>query len=441
MKKVHITSLGCAKNLVDSEVMGGQLKQRKYILTQNPEDAELIIVNTCGFIKDAKDESIQAIFEAVKLKETDPKKQVFVTGCLSQRYRKELGDEIPEIDALFGTEDYAQILEKLGEERFHAEDMYRMRQLSTPHHFAYLKISEGCNHSCSFCAIPGIRGKHRSRTAEDILLEARILAEQGVKELILVSQDTSYYGKDLGRQTNIVDLIEKIAGEKLFKWIRPLYWYPTNFPMDFIRLMDKYETVIPYLDMPIQHASDHVLSYMRRAERRDGLLKMYRQIREIRPDIAVRTTLIVGHPGERETDFEQLKEFIQEVQFDRMGAFIYSDEEGTPAFDMHLKVDNKTAEARHAELMALQQEISATKNRKFEDTIQTVLIDGYNEEEKYHHGRTFRDAPEIDNEVIINDLTGKEKRTGTFQQVRITDTSEYELYGTSDVNSTELHGE
>jgi len=274
MKKVHITSLGCAKNLVDSEVLGGQLKQRNYILTSNPSEAELIIVNTCGFIEEAKKESIQAIFEAIDLKNEDKGKQVFVTGCLSQRYKEELTAEIPEIDAIFGTEDYVEILSCLGENNFHPEEMYKMRDLTTPGHFAYLKISEGCNHSCAFCAIPNIRGKHRSRAIEDILAEAKILANQGVKELILISQDTSYYGWDRYHKSMIIDLLSKIAVEDMFKWIRPLYWYPSNFPKEFIHLMNTYETIVPYLDMPVQHASDYVLGLMRRAEKKEKLIRL-----------------------------------------------------------------------------------------------------------------------------------------------------------------------
>jgi len=434
MKKIHITSLGCAKNLVDSEVLGGQLKRRDYKLTSNPSDAELIIVNTCGFIEEAKKESIQAIYEAIELKNEDKAKQVFVTGCLSQRYKEELTNEIPAIDAIFGTEDYERILGCLGENNFHPEDMYKMRDLTTPGHFAYLKMSEGCNHSCAFCAIPNIRGKHRSRSIEDILAESKILADQGVKELILVSQDTSYYGKDMYKKSMIVDLISKIADEKMFTWIRPLYWYPSNFPVQFIHLMNKYESIIPYLDMPIQHASDHVLGLMRRAEKKNNLVRFYNKIKEIRPDIALRTTFILGHPGETNDDFEELKEFLELVRFDRVGAFVYSDEEGTGSYDLINKVNKDTAQKRHAELMTIQTRISGEKNDTLLDTVQNVLIDGYDKNQKYYHGRTYRDAPEIDNEVIISDPNYKSERIGTFIPVHISDMSEHELYGSFNVN-------
>ncbi len=433
MKKVHMTSLGCSKNLVDTEVLRGQLKYRNFTFTKRPEDADLIILNTCGFINDAKSESIQAIFEAVKLKESDQKKQIYVTGCLSERYKSSLTEEIPEVDAIFGTEDYASILANLGEEKFHAEEMYQLRDLTTPQHMAYIKISEGCNHTCSFCAIPGIRGKHRSRSIEDILSEARILAEKGVKELILVSQDTSYYGKDIYQKFEIVELLRRLAREDMFTWIRPLYWYPTNFPMDFIHLMNEHPSIIPYLDMPVQHASDNVLQLMRRAERNDKLHALYSKIREIRSDIILRTTVIVGHPGETEEDFEILKQFILKNRFDRIGSFIYSDEEGTTSYTLDEKVSPETARNRQSELMMLQSEISLENNQKLENSVQIVLIDSYNKDEKYYLGRTYRDAPEIDNEVIIRDEKENEKLIGTFQNVLITDSSEYELYGTFNV--------
>jgi ribosomal protein S12 methylthiotransferase len=434
MKKVHITSLGCAKNLVDSEVLGGQLKQRNYTLTKFPEEAELIIINTCGFIKDAKTESIQAIFEALKLKESDKDKQVFVTGCFSQRYKKELADEIPEIDALFGTEDYKRILERLGENRFHAEDLYKFRELSTPKHFAYLKISEGCNHTCAFCAIPNIRGSHRSRRMEDILDEAKILARQGVKELIIVSQDTSYYGKDIYQKSTIIDLLTQLATEDMFTWIRPLYWYPSNFPTEFIHLMNRYDSIIPYLDMPVQHASNYVLEQMRRAEKRENLIKMYEDIRNIRSDIVLRTTFIVGHPGESESDFNLLKEFIEKIRFDRAGTFKYSDEEDTAAYAYDNKVSEQVADLRYSDLMEIQRQISTEKNQKLVNSRQKVLIDAYDHQQKYYSGRTFRDAPEIDNEIVISDRKFNQDVIGTFRNVIITDASEYELYGSFDVN-------
>ena len=434
MKKVHITSLGCVKNLVDSEVLAGQLKIRNYIITNNPEDADLIVVNTCGFIKDAKKESIQAIFEALELKQKSGDKEVFVTGCLSQRYKQELNAEIPEIDAIFGTEDYKNILNTLGEDQFHAEEMYKIRRLTTPTHFAYLKISEGCNHSCAFCAIPKIRGKHKSRHLNDIIAESEMLAGQGVKELILVSQDTSYYGRDLYHSPQIIQMISQLAANKLFDWIRLLYWYPSNFPVEFVDLMNKYDSVIPYLDMPVQHASNRVLSLMRRAEKRESLNKLYQTIRQIRPDIALRTTIIVGHPGETSEDFQILLEFIAENRFDRLGAFVYSDEEGTYAHEIDEKVSGRIAGQRYNTVMELQKNISAEKNNNLINTVQNVLIDSYDQVSNCYNGRTYRDTPEIDNEVIISDQRYVDDYIGSFRKVLITAASEYELYGSFDVN-------
>jgi len=429
MKKVNITSLGCSKNLVDSEVLAGQLKKRKYTFTENAPEADIIIINTCGFIESAKNESLQAIFEAIKIKDDYKNKQIYVTGCLSQRYKEQLQHEIPEIDAVFGTEDYRNILKTLGDNHFNAENLYQLRSQLTPKHFAFIKISEGCNHTCSFCAIPGIRGKHRSRTIEDILKEAEVLAANGVREILIVSQDTSYYGKDLYGKQKIIELLCELANTKLFEWIRPLYWYPTNFPIEFISLINRIDSIVPYIDMPIQHASDKVLKLMRRAETNLRLKKMFKKFREIRPDIALRTTLILGHPGETADDFNLLLDFLQEIQFDRVGTFTYSDEDGTHAFNLPDKVSRKVAETRRSRLMELQQEISAEKNKSLVNTIQKVIIDSYNTSEQNYIGRTYRDAPEVDNEVLISNHSVDPELIGTFHNILIKDYSEYELYG------------
>jgi ribosomal protein S12 methylthiotransferase len=429
MTKIHITSLGCAKNLVDSEVLAGQLHFRDYEMTPSAEQADVVIINTCGFIDAAKTESIQAIFEAVELKQKNRHQKVFVTGCLSQRYKDSLKKEIPELDGIFGTEDYKNILASLGENQFHPENMYQMRQISTPHHFAFLKMSEGCNHTCAFCAIPSIRGKHRSRTIDNIMREAEVLAHQGVKELLLVSQDTSYYGRDLYGSYRIVDLLEDLAKSGLFRWIRPLYWYPTNFPFEFIDLMQDYDCILPYVDMPIQHASDVVLRHMRRAETNDQLRHLYKRMRTVIPEITLRTTLILGHPGESERDFSELLDFIQEIRFDRVGTFLYSDEEGTHAYDIKHKVDWDTAIRRRDTLMEIQQQISLERNQSLTGTNQTVLIDSWQKNEGYYVGRTWRDAPEIDNEVVVRSDTFDPNRIGSFFEVIIDDVTEYELYG------------
>lgn len=303
-----------------------------------------------------------------------------------------------------------------------------MRDLTTPRHFAYLKISEGCDHTCAFCAIPGIRGKHRSRTMESIMEEAEILATKGVRELILVSQDTSAYGRDIYGKPKTTSLLRNLAEADLFTWIRPLYWYPTNFPIQYIELMNEYTSVVPYLDMPIQHASDNVLRRMRRGETNAGLYKLYGRIKEIRPDITLRSTLILGHPGETEQDFEELKKFISEIRFDRIGSFLYSDEEGTSAFDQDEKVDTQTARRRRDELMMLQQEISLQKNQALIGSSQEIVIDSVDRAGGVCLARTSRDAPEIDNEVVVKVSNPDPELAGSFHRVNITDAGEYDLY-------------
>lgn len=429
MKKVHITTLGCFKNQVDSDVLSGQLQENNFEIIENPEEADVIILNTCGFIEDAKKESIDAIFEAVEIKKTYAKKKVIVAGCLSQRYKSELQKEITEIDGIFGTEDYKGILTALGKTGFDVDSLYKIRNLSTPNHYAYLKISEGCNHKCSFCAIPLIRGKHKSRSIEDILYEAEVLADKGVKELILVSQDTSYYGKDLYNQQKIVELLTRLAEKDLFEWIRPLYWYPTNFPFEYIERMAEFPSLIPYLDMPIQHISSNVLRQMNRAESSESILKLYYKIRKEQPDISLRTTIILGHPGETERNFQQLKEFIQEIRFNRLGTFVYSDEEGTSAYNLSKKVEQNIAVERRNKIMDIQQDISRELNEELLNSKQHILIDSYDEQNNYYSGRTYRDAPEIDNEAIINSKEFDPRILGTIQKVKINDCSEYELYG------------
>jgi ribosomal protein S12 methylthiotransferase len=429
MKKIHITTLGCAKNLVDTEVLSAQLKYRNYQLTAEPRVAELILINTCGFITEAKKESLQAIFEAIEVKRQNPEIKVVVCGCLSQRYKKELAGNIKEVDAFFGTEDYGQILNYLGEDNFHPEEMYVIRAQNSTGHYAYLKISEGCNHNCAFCAIPAIRGRQRSRRREEIIKEAQVLAARGVKELILISQDTSSYGQDLYGEQRIVELVTELAAMEVFTWIRTLYWYPTNFPLTFIELMNKYPSIIPYLDMPIQHISNRVLGYMHRAERKAQLSAFYKRVREIRPDITLRTTLLLGHPGEQQEDFDKLKDFIQKICFDRLGTFVYSDEEGTASYAAQDKVSSRVALRRRDQIMKIQQKIARQKNEQLLDTVQKVMIDTWHADGMYYSGRTYRDAPEIDNEVLIPTSGNLPDLSGTFQSIRIDDASEYELYG------------
>ena len=429
MKKIHVTTLGCSKNTVDSEVLMGQLIKNSYLVIDQPEEADVLILNTCGFIQDAKEESIQAIFEALKLKEADPAKKVFVAGCLSQRYRSEIEKEIPEVDAIFGTEEFEEILNALGR---HAamDNIYNQRKISTPRHYAYLKISEGCNHKCSFCAIPAIRGKHRSRSIAGLVEEAGKLAQHGAKELILISQDTSYYGRDLSGKSQIIDLLEQLQKIDGFEWIRLLYWYPTNFPREVLELMSAGGKILPYLDMPVQHISDRVLRMMRRGDTRASLLKLFAKIRSQVPDIVLRTTLILGHPGETDADFKELLQFVKEIKFDRLGTFIYSDEEQTHAYTLADKVARETALERQKLIMEAQREISLQRNLSFVGREMKVMLDEWNPENRTYSGRTYGDAPEIDNEVLIQMKTGKEgPQPGSFARVKISAASEYELYG------------
>ncbi len=428
MKKIHVTTLGCPKNIVDSENLLGLLKINNFAIEQSPEEADVLIINTCGFINDAKEESIQAILEALELKKQDPHKKVFVAGCLTQRYRQEIEQEIPEVDAIFGTEEYANILKALGRGHAALDTLYRSRLITTPRHYAYLKISEGCNHTCAFCAIPTIRGQHRSKPIEQLVEEARVLAANGTKELILVSQDTSYYGKDLYGKQRIVSLLEQLEAVDGIEWIRVLYWYPTNFPMEVLHWMQQSKKLVHYLDLPIQHISDSVLQKMRRGDTRESILKILKTARQLMPDITLRTTVIVGHPGETERDFEELLQFVQEVRFDRLGSFIYSDEEGTAAYEQPDKVAENVARERQERLMEVQREISSEKNQQEIGKSYQVLIDEYNQDMNFFLARTYKDAPEIDNEVIILSTENKSLTVGQFQTVEIFDATEYELY-------------
>jgi len=427
MKKIHVTTLGCSKNTVDSEVLMGQLDNNKTQIVDSAEEADLLIINTCGFIQEAKEESIQAIFEALRFKEEDPAKSVYVAGCLSQRYRNEIEKEIPEVDAIFGTEEFSKILDSLGLQHSAMDNLYRARKVSTPRHYAYLKISEGCNHTCSFCAIPGIRGKHRSREMDSLVDEARKLAENGAKELILISQDTSYYGRDLYGKSKIVELVQALQDIPGIEWIRLLYWYPTNFPKGILDLMQPGSKVVPYIDMPIQHISDRMLRLMRRGDTRVSLLKLFYQMREQVPQVILRTTLILGHPGETDEDFKELFEFINDIKFDRLGTFTYSDEEHTPAFGLENKVAHEIALDRQKQIMELQQAISLERNQSRIGNTYQVLVDFWQKESGVFIARTNMDAPEIDNEVLISG-DAKVSKPGQFAMVEIIDASEYELY-------------
>ncbi|NOX38534.1 MAG: 30S ribosomal protein S12 methylthiotransferase RimO [Calditrichaeota bacterium] len=426
--RIHITTLGCAKNVYDSEILMGQLKARKAELVDSPEEADVVIINTCGFIHLAKQESVDAILEAEQLKKQDPSKKIVVCGCLSQRYARELRRELPAVDAFFGTEDYQNILKFLNfPDDTPPEYLFEQRYLTTRSHYAYLKISEGCNHTCAFCAIPLMRGRHRSRPISQVVAEARMLAERGVKELILVAQDTTFYGVDLYQKPRIVDLLEELEQIEGLVWIRLHYLYPTTVPDELIAFMARSSRVVPYLDMPIQHITDRMLAIMKRGGSSRRIREIFELARQRIPDVTLRTTLIVGHPGETDADFQALKAFVQEMEFDRLGVFTYSHEENTAAYAME-DLPEALKEARYQEIMELQREISFRKNREWIGQTVAVMIDEVDPENRLAFGRTRGDSPEIDNEVILEDIPG-DLAGGQIRQVTIVDASEYELYG------------
>ena len=426
-KKVFISTLGCSKNQVDSDVLSGQLKENDFDLVDNANESDVIVVNTCGFIESAKEESIDAILEAVELKKKT-KQEVIVAGCLSARYQDELRKDIPEVDAFYGTEAYQDIVNKLDNKiQLDPNTFFSKRSVSTDHHFAYMKISEGCNHSCSFCAIPSMRGKHRSRSIEDLCSEAKALAENGCKELILIAQDATYYGLDRYKKKRLADLINELSKTDGIEWIRIMYSYPLSFPMDAIDIMKSNPKICNYLDMPLQHVSDRMLKIMNRGTKKEYTMRVLREIREKLPNIAFRTTFIVGHPGETESDHIEMIDFIKEFRFKRLGVFTYSDEDGTKSFDLQDKVPLETKIRRMNAIMEVQREISLSENQSLINTDIFVLIDSYDSEENVFIGRSEYDAPEIDNEVIIdyhNDL-----HVGTLVKIKVYDATEYELYG------------
>lgn len=431
--KVHITTLGCSKNTYDSELLMGQLKEHDAQFVSSPQEADLLIINTCGFIAPAKQESIDAILEAERLKQADPHKKIVVCGCLSQRYGDDLRKEIPAIDGIFGTEDFQNILRFLNYNgSISPEYLYEKRQQLTPSHYAYLKISEGCNHTCSFCAIPLMRGKHRSRPLEHLIAEARLMADRGVKELILIAQDTTYYGLDLYGEQRLVQLLRELEKIEPLEWIRLHYLYPTTVKEDLLHAMANSAKIVPYLDMPIQHITDRMLRIMKRGGTGRRIRDIFDNARSILPDATLRTTLIVGHPGETDEDFQALREFVQEVRFDRLGVFTYSHEENTHAHRMD-DLPQHIKERRYGKIMEIQQQIALEKNQALIGQISRVLIDQVDAESATASGRTAGDSPEIDNEVIVNFLD-QEIKPGEFLNVRITDASEYDLFGKIEEN-------
>ncbi len=422
-EKINIITLGCSKNTVDSERLMTQLNANKFELVENSDEADSIVINTCGFIDAAKEESINTILQAVELKKQGKIKKVVVAGCLSERYKDDLLKEIPEVDNYFGTEDYEGVVNAFGG-KFKYE-LLGERVISTPKHFAYLKISEGCDNPCSFCAIPLMRGGHKSKPMDDLIKEAESLASKGTKELIIIGQDTTDYGKDIYGKRNLTDLLNKLSEIEGIEWIKLLYAYPSHFPDDLIETIAENPKVCKYLDMPLQHISDDVLKSMRRGITSRRTKELLQKIKKRIPEITLRTTFILGYPNETETEFQELIDFIREIKFDRLGVFDYSIEETTPAFILGDPVNEQEKEKRKDILMSLQREISHEKNKKLVGTKMKVIIDDI--QDNHYIGRTERDAPEVDGEVII-EPNNTYLNVGTFYEVDIYDCNEYDLF-------------
>ncbi len=424
---IDIITLGCSKNLVDSERLIRQLELNGYHVThdsQNPQ-GEIVVVNTCGFIADAQEESVNMILELCQAKEEGRVKQVYVMGCLSQRFMKELGHEIPQVDKFYGKFNWTELLNDLGK-TYQQERQYE-RRLTTPKHYAYLKISEGCDRHCAYCAIPIITGRHQSRPMEDIVAEVEHLVSEGVKEFQVIAQELTYYGLDLYGEQKIAELVERISDVKGVKWIRLHYAYPMNFPWELLRVIRERKNVCKYLDIALQHVSTKVLTNMQRHVNREETYALIERIRKEVPGIALRTTLMVGFPGEGDAEFEELKEFVRWARFDRMGAFAYSEEEGTPAQKQFKdEVPDEVKQRRLSELMDLQQGISAEVQAEEVGQTLKVIID--RKEGEYYVGRTEFDSPEVDPEVLIPVADGT-LRKGSFYNVHIVDSDDFDLYG------------
>lgn len=423
--KVNIITLGCSKNMVDSEVLSGQLAANDIaVVHENLKlDHNIVVVNTCGFIDKAKEESINTILDQVNLKKRGKLDKVFVTGCLSERYRNNLEQEIPEVDAFFGTMELPGLLKQLNAD--YRAELLGERLLATPKHYAYLKISEGCNRTCSFCAIPLMRGKHVSRTIEDLVNEAERLVRMGVKEVMLIAQELTYYGLDIYKKRMLPDLLNRLADIRGLEWIRLHYAYPSKFPLDILDTMRERENICNYLDMPLQHASDRMLQAMRRQITRSEMNDLVAAIREKVPGICLRTTLIAGFPGETRDDVEELKSFLEMHRFDRVGIFSYSHEENTTAYDLVDDVPQEEKEERAREIMEVQQQISLEKNQEKVGKVFKVLVD--KKESGRYLGRTEFDSVEVDNEVIIQ--APSKLTIGEFVNVRITRAYDYDLEG------------
>jgi ribosomal protein S12 methylthiotransferase len=424
--KVNVITLGCSKNLVDSEVLMGQLRANDMNVTHesDKDDANIIIINTCGFIDNAKQESIDTILQYADEKEAGNIDKLYVTGCLSQRYKDSLEAEIPQVDAYFGTLELPALLKTL--EADYKHELIGERLLTTPKHYAYFKIAEGCNRPCSFCAIPLMRGKHMDRPIEDLVKEARRLAAMGTKELILIAQDLTYYGLQHYGARKLADLLRNLSDVNGIDWIRMQYAYPSQFPMDALEVMAERDNICKYLDMPLQHISDNMLKTMRRGISKRRTIELVDTIRQRVPDIALRTTLIAGHPGETRQDFEELFDFVEKSRFDRLGIFTYSHEENTHSHTLADDVPAEVKQERADAIMELQQGISLELNEARIGQTYKVLFD--RKESGYFVGRTQYDSPEVDNEVLVA-ATNQYVRLGDFAHVRITESTDFDLYG------------
>jgi ribosomal protein S12 methylthiotransferase len=424
-KTINIVTLGCSKNLVDSEELSGQLRANNIeVLHDQNTLADVVIINTCGFIFDAKQESVDTILQFANEKKKGNLEKLIVMGCLSQRYKTDLLEEIPEVDAFYGVDQLADIVSDLGNKYYPL--LSRTRDVTTGH-FAYLKIAEGCNRQCSFCAIPLIRGKHISRDRDEVLHDARQLAEDGVKEIILISQDLTYYGMERGGSAMLPGLVESIAAIEGLEWIRLHYAYPANFPLDLIDVVASRDNVCKYLDIPFQHISDNILRSMRRGVNKKQTYQLIEELRQKIPGLALRTSLMVGYPGETEEQFRELEDFVREIKFDRLGVFTYSHEEDTHAYKMKDDIPQKVKAQRVQQLMDVQAGISLEKNREKLNKVFKVIID--REAEDHYVGRTEFDSPEVDNEVIIA-KTVPSLKPGSFRFVRILEADTHDLNGT-----------
>lgn len=425
--KVNIVTLGCAKNLVDSEVLLTQLTGNSIDVSHEAtnDNANIVVINTCGFIDNAKQESIDTILQYAEAKDNGAIDKLYVTGCLSQRYKDDLENEIPQVDAFFGTRELPALLKKFKADYKH--ELVGERIITTSSHYAYLKIAEGCDRPCSFCAIPLMRGKHVSRPMEELVLEAKNLAKNGVKELLIIAQDSTYYGLDIYKKRNLAELLDKLADVEGIEWIRLHYAFPTGFPLDVLDVMAKRDNICNYLDIPLQHGSTNMLSKMRRGTTREKTEQLLATIREKVPGITIRTTLIAGHPGETEEDFQELLDFVEKSRFERLGIFSYSHEENTHAHTFEDDVSEEVKQERSNTVMDLQASISGEINQQKIGKTFKVLID--RKESGNFIGRTEYDSPEVDNEVII-DAEKHYLRIGDFVNIKIESATEFDLYGT-----------